>query len=77
MNTHDIASLFQRVLEVPHVAPDDDFFMLGGDSLLATRIISAIARSCGVELSLVDVMGAATPEALARHLSALRQRVSP
>jgi acyl carrier protein len=69
MNANDIASIFQRILEVPHVALDDDFFMLGGDSLLVTRVISAIARACGVELSVTDVMSAPTPEALMHHLS--------
>ncbi len=73
MNAHDIASIFQRILEVPQVALDDDFFVLGGDSLLVTRVISAIARSCGVELSMTDVLGAPTPEALAQHV---QQQVS-
>jgi acyl carrier protein len=69
MNAHDIAQLFQRVLEVAEVGPDDDFFLLGGDSLLVTRVISAVARATGVELALTDVMAASTPNALANHLS--------
>ena len=33
---------------------DSDFFELGGDSLLATRVLSAIAREFGVELLFDD-----------------------
>lgn len=69
MNAHEIAQIFQRVLDVPEVKLDDDFFALGGDSLLATRIISALARGSGVELRLDDVMAAPTPNALARQLA--------
>ena len=41
---HAITAIFRRVLESDDVTVDSDFFEVGGDSLLATRVLSAIAR---------------------------------
>jgi acyl carrier protein len=65
MNVHQATDLFRRVLENPRVSEQDDFFHLGGDSLLATRVLSAVAREHGVELTFEDFLLAPTPAALA------------
>ncbi|MEU6239307.1 acyl carrier protein, partial [Kitasatospora sp. NPDC047058] len=49
-----VAAIFRRVLESSDVTADSDFFLLGGDSLVATRVLSAVARTYGVELSFED-----------------------
>ncbi|MFI8082121.1 acyl carrier protein [Kitasatospora sp. NPDC086009] len=67
-----LVALFRRVLETPEVAADSDFFQLGGDSLIATRVLSAIARDHGVELSFDDFLLAPTPRALAEKIAAGR-----
>ncbi|MGV9267334.1 phosphopantetheine-binding protein [Kitasatospora sp. NPDC003701] len=67
-----LVAVFRRVLETPDVAADSDFFRLGGDSLIATRVLSAIARSHGVELSFDDFLLAPTPRALAEKIAAGR-----
>jgi acyl carrier protein len=61
-----IVGLFQQVLETDEVQPDSDFFDQGGDSLLATRVLSAVARRYGVELTITELMDAASPAALAK-----------
>ncbi|HXP58462.1 MAG TPA: phosphopantetheine-binding protein [Streptosporangiaceae bacterium] len=66
VTAEDIAGLFRRILETPEVEPDSDFFDLGGDSLLATRVLSAVAREFGLELTITDFMDAASPGALAK-----------
>ncbi len=45
-----LAGIWQRVLGTERVGRDDNFFSLGGYSLLATRIISRIRESFQVEL---------------------------
>lgn len=50
MSAENIVEIFSRVLNTPEVNANSDFFELGGDSLLATRVLSAIARDFGVEL---------------------------
>ena len=49
---------------------DDDFFDLGGHSLLTIRLISRIRSELGAELTLGDVFNSRTVAALARHVTA-------
>lgn len=51
-----------------HIADDDDFFVLGGTSLLALRLIESIASRFHVELSILDLLDNS-------RLGALAQRV--
>lgn len=70
MSVDDVVAVFQRVLETPDVTADSDFFALGGDSLIATRVLSAVARASGIELSFEDFVAAPTPAALAKKTMA-------
>jgi hypothetical protein len=70
MNVEAVRDIFRRVLETPDVGADSDFFALGGDSLLATRVLSAVARLSDVELTFDDFLLAPTPAALARTIEA-------
>jgi amino acid adenylation domain-containing protein/non-ribosomal peptide synthase protein (TIGR01720 family) len=56
--------LMKQMLGVPHATPDDNFFSLGGDSILATQLVRG-ARQAGVIVSLRDVFEQPTIEALA------------
>ncbi|MEW5813222.1 MAG: phosphopantetheine-binding protein [Actinomycetota bacterium] len=59
-----IVAIYRRVLEKASVTEDSDFFELGGDSLLATRVLSAIARDFGTELTYDDIVDNPTPRDL-------------
>ncbi len=67
-----MTEIFSRVLETDEISEDCDFFAAGGDSLLATRVLSAVARTYGVELSFDDFLDAPTPDALARKIACQR-----
>jgi acyl carrier protein len=69
MSSDTITDIFRRVLETGDVGPQSDFFASGGDSLLATRILSAVARAYGVELSYEEFLLAPTPAALAERIA--------
>ncbi|MDB5621351.1 acyl carrier protein [Tardiphaga sp.] len=71
MNPDHIIEIFQRVLETPSVDANSDFFELGGDSLLATRVLSAIARDFGTELEYDEFVDDPTPEGLTTKLAAV------
>ncbi|GAA1162421.1 acyl carrier protein [Kitasatospora gansuensis] len=71
-DVESVVAIFRRVLESTEVAPDSDFFLLGGDSLIATRVLSAIARGHGVELTFDDFVLAPTPQGLAEQIAAAR-----
>ncbi len=69
---HSIVGIFRRVLEADDVTDDSDFFEAGGDSLLATRVLSAIAREYDVELTFDDFVVAPSPGSLAALVESLR-----
>ena len=65
---HQLASVFQRLLELPEVGVTDDFFELGGHSLLAVRLVHEIERVVGRRLPLAALYRGATIRDLAAAL---------
>ncbi|MCC8464010.1 non-ribosomal peptide synthetase [Photorhabdus bodei] len=61
-----ISQLWQEVLGVSQVSIYDNFFMLGGHSLQATRLISLIRNDLNIEIPLSSVFEYPTLERLAR-----------
>jgi amino acid adenylation domain-containing protein len=62
-----MCALFEEVLDTTGVRPDDSFFSVGGDSIIALRLrAAALARGVSVELG--DLYTLQTPRALAEHL---------
>lgn len=64
MSPDAIVEIFSRVLQTSEVTAESDFFELGGDSLLATRVLSAIAREFGRELAYDEFVDDPTPAGL-------------
>lgn len=71
MTVDEVIAVYRRVLETPAIGPESDFFACGGESLLATRVLSAVAHGSGVELSFEDFLLAPTPAALAKRLASV------
>jgi len=71
MNPDHIIQIFRRVLNTPEVNASSDFFELGGDSLLATRVLSAIAREFGQELLFEDFVDDPSPDGLFAKVAAV------
>jgi amino acid adenylation domain-containing protein len=55
-----LCRLYGEILNVPGVGIDDDFFDLGGHSLLVTRLISKVRKAFDVELTIQMVFAART-----------------
>ncbi|MCT2581922.1 beta-ketoacyl synthase N-terminal-like domain-containing protein [Actinophytocola gossypii] len=66
-----IALLFAEVLLVPEVGQDDDFFELGGDSLIAVGLIARFEESFGVSPPPEDLFASPTPAEFARAVAQL------
>ncbi|EFL27913.1 putative non-ribosomal peptide synthetase [Streptomyces himastatinicus ATCC 53653] len=62
-----LTRLFTEVLGRERIGVDDDFFALGGNSLLATRLIGRIRHELAVEVSIRSVFQHATIAELAAH----------
>ena len=60
-----LRDLWRAVLQRADIGPDDDFFLLGGDSISAIQIVGR-ARAAGLGLTPTQVFEAPTPRGLAR-----------
>ncbi len=65
----ELVHIWQGLLEVEPVGIRDDFFDLGGDSLLATAMLAAIEETTGVEASPSILLSGSTIEHVAASLS--------
>ncbi|HEY1842246.1 MAG TPA: amino acid adenylation domain-containing protein [Mycobacterium sp.] len=67
-----IAAMFSGLLGHNRVGVDDSFFDLGGHSLVATKLATAIRSECGVEVGIRDIFELATVGVLAQRVDELR-----
>lgn len=63
-----LAELWSEVLGVEPVSIHDDFFQLGGDSILAAHLVSRVREAMQVELSLISLFETPTIAGLAESI---------
>jgi acyl transferase domain-containing protein len=66
--TAGVLSLWQSVLGLPHVGLDDNFFEVGGTSLLATVLLSRINRTFGLDLPIAFIFESPSVRTMAERL---------
>ncbi|WP_078869319.1 non-ribosomal peptide synthetase [Streptomyces sp. NRRL B-1347] len=62
-----LTRIFSEVLQRESVGVDDNFFAMGGNSLLATRLIGRVRNELGVELTIRSIFQYKTIAELAAH----------
>ncbi|KOG55773.1 hypothetical protein ADK38_43495, partial [Streptomyces varsoviensis] len=67
-----VSSLFGEVLGVAGVSAEDGFFELGGDSLLAMRLLGRVRSVLDVTVSIRELFGAPTVAGVARLIERAR-----
>jgi hypothetical protein len=67
-----VAAVWAEVLGLEGVGVEADFLALGGDSLLATRVLTRLRHRLGVELPVAPFFVAATVAEQARLVAAYR-----
>ena len=68
-----VVEILSELLSLAHVSVQDNFFFLGGHSLLGTQLISRVRDSFGVELPLRSVFDLPTAEQLSTEIERLLQ----
>ncbi|MDM3844560.1 MAG: LLM class flavin-dependent oxidoreductase [Aphanizomenon gracile PMC638.10] len=66
-----LMEIWQKVLQIPQVGTQDNFFHLGGNSLVAVRLIKEVLSAFNVDLPLISLFESPTIADLAKQISAL------
>ncbi len=67
-----VADLVARLLHVDKVGANDNFFLLGGNSLLGTQVINRVSARFGVDLTLLALFDHPTVAGIAQQIEKLR-----
>jgi acyl carrier protein len=63
-----VRAIWQERLALPSIADTDDFFMLGGHSLIMQKIQADIKDTLGVEVPMDELFRRATIAQISEHL---------
>ncbi len=69
MTPSEVTAVVQEVLGTDQIAADDNFFDVGGNSMLALTLISRIKARCGTSLPLIELISNPTPAGMARVIA--------
>jgi len=67
-----VLKVWREALGVSDAGPDDDFFELGGDSLVATRLVAGLREELRLAVPLLAVFENPTPTELTLELEQMR-----
>jgi thioesterase domain-containing protein/acyl carrier protein len=73
----ELALIFRKVLNIDSVSVLDDFFDLGGHSLMAARLVSQVKEITGRQIPLSALFRAPTVESLARFIGEREDAADP
>jgi nonribosomal peptide synthetase DhbF len=65
----DLMELWKQLLRVSNLEPDDDFFQLGGNSMLVVRMLGTVSSRFGVTLDVVRFLQRPTIRTLSTLLA--------
>ncbi|HEY0636927.1 MAG TPA: SDR family NAD(P)-dependent oxidoreductase, partial [Pseudonocardiaceae bacterium] len=67
-----LAAVWREILGVDRVGADDDFFALGGNSLVAVQLVAQVRKAVGVRLPMRSLFETPTVRGLAARVEQLR-----
>jgi acyl carrier protein len=66
-----LLSILRKLLKVENISLSDNFFLLGGHSLLGAQLIAKVKENFGVELTLIDLFDNGTVAAMAERIDGI------
>lgn len=72
-----IVEIWREILHVTEIGVQDNFFDLGGHSLLVTQVRGKLREKLGIELPLLDLFRFTTVRTLAQHITNGKSEISP
>ena len=66
-----MTAVWQAMLGIPRVGIHDDFFELGGTSILITQILSRLSQEFCLDLPPLSLLDSPTPAGLAQYLDGM------
>ncbi len=72
-----VAALLAPLLHIENIGMNDNFFLLGGNSLLGTQVINRVSLSFGVDLTLLALFDHPTVAGISQQIDALLAAESP
>lgn len=69
-----IASIWQDILKIEKISTDDNFFAIGGDSILSIRVIARLKKA-GYSISISDIFSYPTIAKLSQQLDGQKSKV--
>ncbi len=67
-----IQRTWAEILDIEHIGPDDDFFEVGGNSLMVASAVALLGERVGIELPMRALFAAPTPTEMAESIAELR-----
>jgi thioesterase domain-containing protein/acyl carrier protein len=67
-----VASIWEKILNIEHAGMDDDFFVLGGHSLLGIQLMAKLRKAFQVDIPLRTLFDSPTIAGLAARVNELR-----
>ncbi|MFF8513543.1 beta-ketoacyl synthase N-terminal-like domain-containing protein [Streptomyces sp. NPDC015492] len=64
-----VIGIFERHLGISHISPDQSYYRLGGDSLLAVQIVSELRDSLQTDIRLDEFLSLLTARAIANRIA--------
>lgn len=65
VKAQDIARLMSEILDIDDIETTDNFFEIGGNSILALTLIEEVWKRCQARISLLSFIRSPTPDGLA------------
>jgi acyl carrier protein len=66
--SEQIRAIWERELALPDIADNDDFFLIGGHSLIMQKIQAAIIDDIGVEIPMDELFRRPTIAEISAHI---------